>query len=71
MVFCLLSVYFHLVLWCSVLVTIRGALACLTIGFQLVVFVHPALLEMNLWIVFILTCKILRQMAIGRVLTWI
>lgn len=52
--FCLLSVYFHLVLWCSLLVTIRGALACLTIGFQLVVFVYPALLEMNLWFVFIL-----------------
>lgn len=46
-VFCLLSVYFHLVLWCSLLVAIRRALACLTTGFQLVVFVYPALLEMT------------------------
>lgn len=50
-VFCLLSGYFHLVLWRSLFVTIRRVLACLTIGFQLVESLHSAVPQMNLLVV--------------------
>lgn len=54
-VFCLLSGYFHLVLWRSLFVMIRRVLACLTIGFQLVVSVYSAVLEINLFVVYFYT----------------
>jgi len=44
--------YFHCVLWRSLFVMIRRILACLTIGFQIVVSVYSAVLQMNLLVVY-------------------